>query len=239
MRDIAAEVGYRLGMTISRSSNILAPRTCTGVLLPVALLLGCSETALEEPQPVLAEEEFFTALSSHCGKAYAGTLVSDDPVDADFAGADMVMHVAGCDTNAIAIPFHVQIDGEWDRSRTWIITRTADWLQLKHVHRHEDGELDSVTQYGGFHSGEGSASAQDFPIDAETIALFEREGLTASLTNVWRLEVDPEGTEGAQFAYQMKRTVAGGAPEERLFRVEFDLTREVEAPPPAWGNLPG
>lgn len=206
------------------------------VLLPFALLLGCSEAVPDNPSPVLLEEAFFNALSSHCGKAYSGALVSDDAVDADFAGAEMVMHVAGCDTNAIVIPFHVEIDGKWDRSRTWVVTRTADWLQLKHIHRHEDGELDSVTQYGGFHSGEGSASAQDFPIDEETIELFQREGLTASLTNVWRLEVDPAGTENAQFAYQMKRTVAGGAPEDRLFRVEFDLTREVEAPPPAWGD---
>lgn len=228
---MAGEVGYRFGMMTFRSAAVLPIG-----LFPVALLLGCSDPAVEEVQPKLAEDAFFAALSTHCGKAYSGTLVSDDPVDADFAGADMVMHVSGCDKNAIVIPFHVQIDGQWDRSRTWIVTRTPDWLQLKHVHRHEDGELDNVTQYGGFDSGEGSANAQDFPIDEETIALFQREGLTASLTNVWRLEVDPAGADKAKFAYQMKRTVEGGAPEDRLFRVEFDLTREVEAPPPAWGN---
>jgi hypothetical protein len=64
--------------------------------------------------------------------------------------------------------------------------------------------------------------------------MFEREGLTASVTNVWRVEIDPAGTEDARFAYQLKRTMAGGAPEDRLFRVEFDLTQPVETPPKPW-----
>ena len=81
----------------------------------------------------------------------------------------------------------------------------------------------------------GTAQAQSFPVDAESIAMFEREGLTASVTNVWSVEVDPAGTEGGIYAYQLQRTIAGGAPEERLFRVEFDLSAEAEMPPAAWG----
>ena len=65
--------------------------------------------------------------------------------------------------------------------------------------------------------------------------MFKREGLSASVTNVWRVEVDPAGAQNAQFAYQLRRTVEGGAPEDRHFRVEFDLTNTVEPPPPAWG----
>ena len=75
-------------------------------------------------------------------------------------------------------------------------------------------------------------------MDEESIALFEREGLTASLTNVWTVEVDPAGTPGGIFAYQLKRSVEGGAPEPRFFRVEFDLSEPVEPPPPAWGHAP-
>ena len=45
------------------------------------------------------------------------------------------MHVRECSEDAIRIPFHV---GE-DRSRTWVVTRTANGLRLKHDHRHEDG----------------------------------------------------------------------------------------------------
>jgi len=182
-----------------------------------------------------AQDAFFAALSSHCGKAYAGQLVSDDPADTDFVGAAMVMHVRECSDTQIAVPFHVQQAGEWDRSRTWLITRTENGLRLKHDHRHKDGKDDAVTMYGGDTADAGSASAQDFPVDGFSVKMFEREGLSASVTNIWTVEVDPAGAERAQFAYQLRRTQAGGAPEDRLFRVEFDLSQPVDAPPAPWG----
>jgi hypothetical protein len=62
-------------------------------------------------------------------------------------------------------------------------------------------------------------------VDAESIASFETAGLTASVTNVWALELEP----GVRFTYELAR------PAGRLFRVEFDLTRPVEPPPAPWG----
>ena len=148
----------------------------------------------------------------------------------------MVMAVRDCSATRIAVPFHVQnADGSWDRSRTWLLTRTATGLRLKHDHRHEDGTSDAVTMYGGDTDSRGTGRAQSFPVDAESIALFNREGLAASVTNVWSVAVDPAGTAGATYAYQLRRTVAGGAQAERNFRVEFDLTQPVPLPPPAWG----
>jgi hypothetical protein len=123
----------------------------------------------------------------------------------------------------------------WDRSRTWLITRTAAGLRLKHDHRHADGSSDPVTLYGGDTADRGSARAQSFPVDADSIAMFTRDGLAASVTNIWTVEVDPAGTAGATYAYQLQRTVAGGAPAERHFRVVFDLTQPIPLPPPAWG----
>lgn len=214
---------------IAALSHKLAPILCC------ALLFACAEPEAEPPSPG-PQDQFWSALSSHCGKAYAGKLVSDDAADADFAGVPMVMHVRECDEGRIAIPFHVQLDGEWDRSRTWVITRNdAGGLRLKHDHRHQDGEPDVVTMYGGDTAGPGTAKAQDFPVDAESIELFENNDLTASVTNVWTVEADPADANGGKFAYQLRRTVEGGAPEDRYFRVEFDLNEEVEAPPPAWG----
>ncbi len=204
-------------------------------ILGIVILAACTGPETE-PAPENPQDAFWTALSSHCGKAYAGRLVSDDEADADFLGATMRMHVADCSDTRIAIPFHVELDGEWDRSRTWLVTRNdAGGLRLKHDHRHKDGEPDGVTMYGGDTAEDGSARTQEFPVDAESIALFEREGLTASVTNVWTVEVEPAGIDGGLFAYQLRRTVEGGAPEDRFFRVEFDLTQEVEPPPPAWG----
>jgi hypothetical protein len=207
---------------------------------PLCALLTLSACASEPGKDGAAtapvQDEFWAALSSHCGKAYAGSLVSEDEADADFVGADMVMHVVSCDDARIAVPFHVKLGEEWDRSRTWLITRTGDeGLRLKHDHRHEDGEEDELTQYGGDTASEGSAVAQSFPVDQFSVDMFNAQGYEASVTNVWTVEVDPAGSENAVFAYQLKRTVEGGAPEDRFFRVEFDLSEEVDAPPPAWG----
>ncbi len=236
------------------SHNTARPILALAFTAPLALLSACGQPADEDPAEGAATSEqdaFFSALSTHCGKAYAGRLVSEDAVDADFADAAMVMHVADCSDERIAIPFHVQLaneDGElkWDRSRTWLITRVAVphmsgegetpiGLRLKHDHRHEDGESDAVTMYGGDTASEGTQDAQDFPVDDFSIEMFEREGLSASVTNIWTVEVDQAQTPDPVFAYQLKRTVEGGAPEDRLFRVEFDLSEEVEVPPAAWG----
>lgn len=200
----------------------------TAALALTLVLSGCATTAQPSPQ-----DAFWQALSSHCGKAYAGRLVSNEAPDADMRGSAMAMHVRECSASRIAVPFHVQrADGSWDRSRTWVFTRTPAGLRLKHDHRHEDGKPDATTLYGGDTATPGSAGAQEFPVDAESIALFKSEGRTVSITNVWRVEVDRAGTAQARFAYQLTRQ----PPNARLFHVEFDLTRPVTPPPPPWGH---
>jgi hypothetical protein len=209
-------------------------RTALPLLALFAMLVsGCVAT----PPPGDPQSAFWRALASHCGKAYGGRLVSDEAPDAAMRGAGMVMHVRRCSDERIEVPFHVQrADGSWDRSRTWVLTRTGEGdsagLRLKHDHRHEDGTSDAVTMYGGDTATPGTARAQDFPVDAESVALFRREGLDVSVTNVWRVEVDPAGTPEGRFAYQLTRQ----PPNARLFRVEFDLTRPVPAPPAPWGH---
>ena len=180
-----------------------------------------------------SQDEFWLALSSHCGRAYAGHMVSDEAPDADMRGAEMVMHVRECSANRIAIPFHVQRgDGSWDRSRTWILTRTPNALRLKHDHRHADGTPDALTFYGGDTATLGSAGVQVFPVDAESIAMFRAAGRTVSLTNIWRIEVAPAGGPNGRFVYQLLRP----APNKRNFRVEFDLTTPIATPPAPWGH---
>ena len=199
-----------------------------------ALPLAACYTTPDLPALPASQEAFWEALQSHCGNAYRGSLASSDARDSDWQGRAMIAHWAECSETRTAIAFHVEAaDGSgWDRSRTWLVSRTGDGLRLKHDHRHEDGEEDAVTQYGGDTLSTGTARVQDFPVDAFSIALFEREGLDASLTNVWRVEVDPAGESGAKFAYQLTRR----SDPTRLFRVEFDASRPLPAtPPPAWG----
>jgi hypothetical protein len=157
-----------------------------------------------------------------CGKAFTGRIVADQPAPTGvdpFTGKTLVMHVRECSGDTIRIPFHV---GD-DRSRTWVLTRTASGLRLKHDHRHEDGSADAVTMYGGDTQSPGTVSRQEFPVDAESQAMFTREGRSVSNTNVWAMEIAP----GRSFVYELAR-------EGRLFRVEFDLAAPVAAPPPPW-----
>lgn len=165
-------------------------------------------------------DAFWASLRSLCGQAFAGRVTEAIPADTVFSRAELVMHVRECSADSIRIPFHVGPD----RSRTWVITRTPDGLRLKHDHRHQDGSEDAVTQYGGDSRAPGTATAQEFPADAHTAVI-----VPAARTNVWTVEVVP----GQRFAYALRREGT-----ERRFRVEFDLTRPVPAPPPPWGARP-
>jgi hypothetical protein len=187
------------------------------VLIVAALAAGLAGAA--QASPAAMQDAFFARLTALCGKAFAGRLVTTDPADKDMAVQAMVMHVRGCTATEIRIPFHV---GE-NRSRTWVVTRTATGLRLKHDHRHEDGKPDAVTMYGGDTAMPGDPTRQEFPVDAESIALFKANALERSITNVWALEADD-----TIFAYELRRA-------NRHLRVEFDLTKEVPTPLPPWG----
>ncbi len=198
------------------------------LLVAAIFLTGCGQERSDAPARASPQSAFVDRLSALCGKAFSGRLVSQDAADDDFKGKPMMMHVARCDEGELHIPFHVgaEKDGEWNRSRTWILTRTADGIRLKHRHRHEDGTLDTVTNYGGDTASEGSAKRQEFPVDAESIALFKANKLEQSVTNIWAMEIDKD-----RFAYELRRPKEAGG---RFFRVEFDLSKPVKVPPPAW-----
>lgn len=208
-------------------------------LIPLSgLLMTTTLTACipaDDPKPeTSAQDLFFERIGLLCNKAYEGKLASDEEVDADFFGKPMIMHVALCDKDKVEIPFHIGQDGdEWNRSRTWVIFRTNNGLRLKHQHRHEDGSLDDVTNYGGDTAAEGTADRQEFPVDAESIVSFKANDLEGSVTNIWAVEITPPGQSDAKFAYELRRPEG---PNKRFFRVEFNLSQPVEIPPPAWGE---
>lgn len=170
---------------------------------------------------VPAADIFMGNLTALCGKSYAGKVVTNDPQDADWKKEVLTMYVSECSRDQISIPLHVGAN----RSRTWIVSQTPGGLRLKHDHRHEDGSSDAVTMYGGDTASPGSALTQSFPVDAESIALFEKEGLSPSVVNVWSLTHKP----GQTLTYELKRP-------GRLFQAQFDLTQTVATPPPAWGH---
>jgi hypothetical protein len=200
--------------------------TLTPLLIACAVLQIHTALAAEAPDASrtrLPADAFMSAVADLCGLAYAGRITANEPAAPDdpFAGEALVMHVRECGPAEVRIPFHV---GE-DRSRTWVLTRTDSGLRLKHDHRHDDGSADVLTMYGGDTAHRGSATRQEFPADAESRDLFEREGLQASIANTWAMEIQP----GVEFVYELARP-------GRLFRVEFDLSRPIPAPPAPWGS---
>lgn len=178
-------------------------------LAALAALLLSACASVPQAQPA---DQFFARLQALCGQRFAGRVATTDPADSAFAGKALVMHVRDCTATQVLIPFSV---GE-DRSRTWVITRTATGLRLKHDHRHADGAEDDLSQYGGDTTTRGTAGRQDFPADAFSRTLFLAKGNPASIDNVWAMEIEP----GVLFAYELRRP-------NRHFRVEFDLGRPL------------
>ncbi|HEY5804466.1 MAG TPA: hypothetical protein VIT90_12300 [Lysobacter sp.] len=202
----------------------LAILTCAALLL----LPACrsAPSAEDGPRPAgnrgQPADAFFANLQALCGKAFAGRIVIDEPPTPGdpYAGKALIMHVRQCEHDRIAIPFHV---GD-DHSRTLLLTRTSSGLTLDHDRRKRDGSLELLSMYGGSTVDRGSATRQVFPADAQSKALFARNQRNDSISNVWTLEIKP----GRMAAYERAR--AG-----RRFRIEFDLTRPVPAPPAPWG----
>src|SRR5688500_7347666 len=173
--------------------------------------------ALKGPGAVAPKpgDQLWNALTKLCGKAFEGRLAEGtEPSDKTMGAERLVMHVRTCSPSEIRIPFHVGAN----RSRTWVITRTATGLRLKHDHRHDDGSEDKVTQYGG-DSRSADGVLVDFHADDHTAKL-----LPAAATNIWTI-----GATADRFTYGLRREAQG-----RRFRVEFDLTKPVAAPPAPW-----
>lgn len=158
------------------------------------------------------QDQFWMNLTALCGKAFEGRGVEAPAGNTTYTDKRLVMHVRRCEPDVVYVPFHV---GE-NRSRTWVISRTDRGLRLKHDHRHEDGTEDAVTQYGGDTGAPGTPVRQDFPTDNP-----------AGAPTIWYLELVP----GKTFVYGLRREGT-----DRRFRMEFDLSKEVPAPPAPWGH---
>ena len=189
------------------------------VLVSLSSLLAASGFAQENPSPISSHDAFFNAISELCGNAYSGTVTVDNDPSDSFANKKLIMHVRRCDATQLQIPFHV---GD-DASRTWLITKTGSGLSLKHDHRHDDGTEDALTQYGGHTVDAGWPQVQSFPADQYSKELFVENAIPQSVGNTWQMYIYPE-----RFTYRLIR-------QGREFRVDFDLTKPVEAPPAPWG----
>lgn len=190
-------------------------------LIHATAALGLLGLAACSPPPTRsASDDLFAQLSQYCGQAFEGRVTSDDPRDDDWAAQTLTIHFRDCSNIQLRVPLHV---GE-DRSRTWVITREMDGLRLQHDHRHEDGSEDAVSLYGGSTIAQPVDGRAEFPADEFSKNLFEREGIAASVANIWSLTLTDE-----TLVYALDRP-------ERHFEASFDLTQPVDAPPAPWGG---
>ncbi|WP_266203801.1 hypothetical protein [Pontibacter kalidii] len=173
-------------------------------------LLWIAACTRPQHQSDIPQQSFYQSMGSLCGQSFSGKVIFPADGKDPFAGAPLTMIVQTCSDSTLRIPFWV---GE-DKSRTWVISKTAEGLQLKHDHRHEDGTPDEVTMYGGIASTAPTEAEQRFPADA-----FTAELLPAAATNEWTLALSPDGKT---FSYILKRD------NQLRFQADFDLTKPLE-----------
>ena len=189
-----------------------------GPLLSLALLLGaCTIIPRGEAPP----DVFWGRLQALCGRAFPGRVVTTEQGDSQLAAARLVLHVASCTSDQVRIAFHASADA----SRVWVIARTGNGFSLTHIHRGQDGREEVRSHYGGETRSAGTVRRQEFPADARSRALFQREDIAEASANIWSIEIVP----GQLFGYAIDRP-------GRHLHIEFDLSRPIRPPGPAWGE---
>ena len=157
-------------------------------LITISLLLSsCNHSSTTKIAPEnKAQSAFFNTLSSLCGQRFEGLMTFPLEGQDSFSGKLLVAEFASCSEAQVKIPFAV---GE-DRSRTWIVSKLANGLQLKHDHRHEDGSPDEINMYGGSTKNQGVALSQSFSADAHTATI-----IPEASTNVWTISFSEDNSE--------------------------------------------
>jgi hypothetical protein len=154
------------------------------------------------------DKTFFKDLETLKGKTFFGKAIyMPDTINKnDFWGKKLNFTVSQNKKSELRLPFHV---GE-NKSRTWVLTKTKNGIQLKHDHRHDDGSPDSITNYGGDSDIKiSTALAQYFPADEFTAKL-----IPAAATNRWIMEFSPDKKK---FYYILERN------NILRFKAEFNL----------------
>lgn len=186
-------------------------------------LIGCSQSETRDASQaaVAPHDLFWENFQQHCGRSYSGSLTHEPPGDGMLTGTEeLIVHFRQCGENEMKLPFHIEVEDteDWNRSRTWILTRDESGLEIRHDHRKPDGSDDDVTMYGGSTATAGTANRQEFV----SVPRSEEEGVMLG----WRLEIEPNES----YTYG---TIREG---EWTWRIDFDLSQPVPDPPAPWGH---
>lgn len=179
-------------------------------LLKAVIICSICTIQMLFAQDIPKSKVFLEKFKPFEGQYFEGKITAGAKEGDGFTGKRLLMEVMQYTDREVKIPFYV---GE-DKSRTWIISFSNNVLTLKHDHRHEDGSPDKVTFYGGTSSNEGGDTIQMFPADNETCELIDY-----ACQNVWWITID-----GQTYTYNLRRIGS-----DRVFTVEFDLTKPVKS----------
>jgi len=184
-------------------------------ILPALSFVALVLAACSGPKPETSLAGFQAHLQNLCGKTFQGRVSSTDPQDEDWRKEVLTLGPVTCpDMNTTVLPLAVGPD----KSRVWTLRLEDEGraLDFRHAHTLKDGSPDPVTGYGGVASPKGSTKTRAvFPVDAISKAVFAENGLEASMTNTWSIDIEPD----TQMTYALNR-------EGRNFVAKFDLTQE-------------
>lgn len=167
-----------------------SPLTVSLIIMASILLSSCTHSSTINSDQ---QSAFFHNLTSMCGQQFEGLMTFPIEGQDSFAGKKLVAKFDSCSDTQVKVPFSV---GE-DHSRTWIISKLENTLELKHDHRHKDGTPDEINLYGGNTQGHGSEHSQSFFADQHTKTV-----IPAASTNVWTMSFNTDRTE---LTYHLER----------------------------------
>lgn len=168
------------------------------------------------PRPT--RDVFWSRFESLCGHAYRGQIATAgavEPTDTALARGPLVLDVRACTPTAI----HGAFDVGDDRSRTWVLMRSADGLRLDQERRRPDGSVEPGNLMTAETRDSGTVGRQEFFFDAAT-------PLARQAERAWSIDIEPPRT----IAFALPRR--GRSP----LQLQFDLERVIAAPPPPWGD---
>ena len=170
-------------------------------------------SACSGPENTSPLTQFQSHLQSLCGKSFEGNVTSTDPQDEDWRKEVLTLGPVTCPNgDTTVLPLAVGPD----QSRVWTLELqdAGQRLDFRHAHTLKDGSPDPVTGYGGVATtGNSTATRAVFPVDDISKAVFAENGLQASMTNTWSIDIIPS----TKMTYTLSR-------ENRNFVAEFDLT---------------
>ena len=158
--------------------------------------------------------EFQTHLQSLCGKTFEGQVTSTDPQDDDWRKEVLTLGPMTC-PNSVTTVLPLAVGSDQTRVWTLELRDEGQSLDFRHAHTLKDGSPDPVTGYGGVATAKNSTpTLAVFPVDDISKEVFAENGLQASMTNTWSIDIKP----GEKVIYKLSR-------EGRNFVAEFDLTQ--------------